>query len=68
MVHSDDIGNNVPPPKNAIQNKKGRHWLLFYFITFESVVVDVENGRRQSIKRLVQEYDSENVKYIYISY
>ena len=68
MVHSDDIWNNVPPPKNAIQNKKGRHWLLFYFITFESVVVDVENGRRKSIKRLVQEYDSENVKYIYISY
>jgi len=38
-----------------------------FFITFKSVVVDVENGRRKSIKRSLQEYGRENVKNIYIA-
>ena len=29
--------------------------------------VDVEKGRHKSIKRLLHEYDRENVKYIYIA-
>jgi len=42
--------------------KKGDHRLLKKVITFESVVVDVENGRRKSIKRYTNKaatiYDS----------
>ena len=38
-----------------------------FFITFKSVVVDVKNGRRKSIKRSLQEYGRENVKNIYIA-
>ena len=33
----------------------------------KSVVVDVESGRRKSVKRLLQEYGRENVKDIYIA-
>jgi len=50
-----------------LRNKKGGHRLLKKVITFESVVVDVENGRPKSIKRLLHEYDSEHVKYVYIA-
>jgi len=39
-------------------NKRGSPTL----ITFERVVIDVENGRRKSIKRSLQEYGRANVK------
>ena len=38
------------------RNKKGGHRLLKKVITFESGVVDVENGRRKSIKRSLHEH------------
>jgi len=41
------------------RNKKGNHRLLRY-ITFESVVVDVEHGRHTSIKRSLHECGRDN--------
>ena len=36
-------------------------------LQFERVVIDMEMGRRKSIKRLFQEYGRENVKDVYIA-
>ena len=49
------------------RNKIGGHRLLKKDITFESVVVDVENCLRKSIKRSLNEYGRENVINIYIA-
>ena len=49
------------------RNKRGVTDSLKKVITFERAVVDVENGRRKSVKRLLQEYGRENVKDIYIA-
>ena len=43
------------------RNKKGATVSLKKVITFESVVFDVEDGRRKSIKRSLYEH----LKYIY---
>jgi len=36
-------------------------------ITFERVVIDVENGRRKWIKRLLHKHGREKLKYLYIA-
>ena len=45
-------------------NKKG---VTCSVISIGSVIVDVENGRRKSITRSLQEFVRENVKYVYIA-
>ena len=45
---------------------KGGNRLLIVFITFERLVVDVENDGRKSIKRSLNEHDRDKLKDIYI--
>ena len=52
--------------KRHFGNRKGGTDFFFY-IKFESVVVDVENGRRKSITRSLQEYGRWIVKDICIA-
>ena len=49
------------------RNKKESHRVLKIVITLESVVVDVENGRRKSIQYSLQKYGRANVKDVYFS-
>ena len=49
------------------RNKKESQRVLKIVITLESVVVDVENGRRKSIQYSLQKYGRANVKDVYVS-